>query len=96
MSEPISQTDRIKLNSARLEEALLAKHPTKPTLQREMHKQLKEDPATVTLLAEEEIATVVRGLESQTNTFIAASMVSPKSAASKALKKVTSNDLGFD
>lgn len=92
----LSQTQIIQANISKLQEALLNKHPQMPTLLREIHRQLKDDPATVTLLAEEEIAIVVQGLESQTNTFIAQSMTSAKGAATKRLKNVSSNDLGFD
>lgn len=92
----LSQTDLIKANIAQLKDQLLTAHPQMPTLLREIHRQLKEDPATVTLLEEEEIATVVRGLEIQTNTFIASSMTKTSSATkTKALKKVTADDLGF-
>lgn len=88
--------EQIKARINQLDEALKAAHPQMPILLREIHKTLKEDPAVVTLLAEEDIATIVRGLEKQTNTFIAASMSKPTAAAKKALSKVTSNDLGFD
>lgn len=93
----LSQSDLIKANITQLQTALLESHPQMPTLLRTIHSQLKEDPATVTLLEEEEIAIVVRGLEKQTNTSIAASMTTKSSTAkTKALKKVTANDLGFD
>lgn len=92
----LSQTDLIKSNIATLQKAILDSHPQMPTLLREIHRQLKEDPATVTLLEEEEIAVVVRGLELQTNTFIAQSMTKTSSAAkTKALKNVSAADLGF-
>lgn len=92
----LSQTDLIKANIATLQKAILDKHPNMPGLLRDIHRQLKEDPATVTLLAEKEIATIVQGLELQTNTFIAQSMTKTSSAAkTKALKNVTASDLGF-
>jgi hypothetical protein len=81
MMPELSQTDLIKANIQTLQKQILDSHPQMPTLLREIHRQLKEDPATVTLLAEEEIAVVVKGLELQTNTFIAASMTKPKAAA---------------
>lgn len=95
-SQPITQTQIIQANIAKLQEALLAKHPQMPTLLREIHRQLKDDPATVTLLSEDEIKTVVQGLEAQTGTFIAQSMTGAKGAATKKLKNVKSSDLGFD
>lgn len=92
----LKQSDLIKANIATLQEQLLSAHPQMPTLLREIHRQLKEDPATVTLLEEHEIATIVRGLETQTNTHIAASMTKAKPAAKEKLKNVKLADLGFD
>lgn len=98
MNTPLNQSELIRSNIASLQQALLDKHPQMPVLLRDIFRQLKDDPATVTILSEEEISTVVRGLENQTNTFLAASMTKakPGSAAVKALKNVKSSDLGFD
>lgn len=99
MAEPLiqSQHEIISSKMLSLKTALLEKHPQMPVLLREIHKYLKEDPSVVTLLSPEEIATIVNGLENQTNTFIAASMTKVTSAAkNKALAKVKSSDLGFD
>ena len=79
-----------------LQAAILSSHPTLPTLMREIHQNLKADPAVVTLMTEEEIQIVVSGLKEITSTQIATSLAKPASAAAKkALKNVSSNDLGF-
>lgn len=91
-----TQYEIISAKIKSLHTTILEKHPQLPIQLREIRNILKEDPAVVTLLQEEEIAIIVNGLEHQTNTFIAASMTSKSAAAKKALSKVTSNDLGFD
>ena len=92
-----TQYELISSKIASLKEAILTSHPQLPIQLREIHKNLKEDPAIVTLLSEDEICVIVNGLERQTNTFIAASMSPAKTsaAAKKALSKVSSADLGF-
>lgn len=91
----ITQHQMISAKFAELREQLTANHPQMPLLLRDIHRVLKEDPATVTLLAEEDIRAVVNGLEKQTNTYIAQSMTKPSASKTKALKNVTSDDLGF-
>lgn len=85
----------IKSKLDELQAALLAKHPTMPTLLRDIHKTLKSYPEQVTLMTEEEIAIVVQGLEQQTNSQLAASAMKPTKAKKESLKNVTSDDLGF-
>lgn len=70
-----------------LEAALLARHPTMPTLLRDIHSALRAQPENVTLLSEQEISTLVQGLQVQTNTFLATSVTkeSKKSTGTKAL-----------
>jgi len=63
---------------ASLQEAILAAHPTLPILLQQIHKQLKTDPAIVTLLSEEDIGIIVSGLKQQTKTEIAASSLKKK------------------
>ncbi len=53
-----------------LQDAILSTHPSMPILLRDIHKILKEDPAIVTVLQEEEIATLINGLKLQTKTSI--------------------------
>jgi len=87
----------IKSKLDELQAALLASHPTIPTLLRDIHRTLKAQPEQVTLLTDEELNIVVRGLEKQTNSYIAAAVTkATKSTTSrKTLSKATMDDLGF-
>jgi hypothetical protein len=76
---------------AALQSALLSAHPQIPSLLRTIHTALKNDPTNVTLLSEEQIATVVQGLQRQTATQLAVAATKP--AAKKALKNVSLADL---
>ena len=89
MSEPASsQAFQVKEKLASLEAALLEGTPNMPQLLREIHRELKADPDTVTLLSEEECSILVRGLKKQTATEIAT-----KAIATKAISKMTVEDL---
>ena len=90
MANP-GQAFEVKEKLAQLEQALLEKLPTMPTLLRDIHRSLKADPDTVTLLSEEECSILVQGLKKQTGTAIATSALnSPKK---KAISKMTVADL---
>jgi hypothetical protein len=86
----------IKSKLDELSNALLSAHPQMPTLLRDIRTTLKNFSEQVTLMTEEEINIVVRGLEKQTNSHVAAATVKPSAAKKAALKNVTSDDLGFD
>lgn len=79
----------IQDNIKELQEALLTAHPEMPSLLRKIHTKLKQDPALVTLLTEDEIVQVINGLTVQTNVQFAspasktAKAAKPKSAASR-------------
>jgi len=62
----------------KLKEAILIRHPSMPTLLRSIKDLLNSQPENVTLASEEEIATIVQGLEIQTNTFLADSVTKGK------------------
>ena len=85
------QAYEIKEKLANLEQALLSNHPEMPTLLRTIHRQLKADDDLVSILSEEEISILVRGLKVQTKTEIATKAV--KSKPKKALKNITLDDL---
>lgn len=57
-----------KLNA--LQEAIHTRHPTMPVLLFQIHTQLSKDPEVVTLLDEDGIGVIVKGLEIQTKTEI--------------------------
>ena len=84
------QAFEVREKLASLESALLEKTPTMPTLLRDIHRHLKKDPDIVTLLSEEEISVLVRGLKEQTKTEIGATIAKKKT---KAASKMTLADL---
>jgi hypothetical protein len=96
MTEPLSQHQLISTKIAELQEKILAAHPQMPLLLREIHSTLKNDPAVVTLLKEEEIAIIINGLQRQTQTYLVQSMTAAKGSKTKALKNTSAADLGFD
>lgn len=69
-----------------LSEAILGRHPTMPTLLREIHTTLRSYPEQVTLLSESEIQVIVSGLSAQTNVAFAASASKPAAAKSLTAK----------
>ena len=66
-----------------------------PVLLQEIHRTLKNDPSLVTLMAEEEIAIVVQGLKAQTLTTIVTAGTKVSAKTTRALSKVSEDDLGF-
>ena len=78
-----------------LSDSISLAHPQMPSLLREIRTTLKNDPALVTLLSEDEIQIIVLGLGKQTDTMIATAISKPSAAKAKALKNVTDDDLGF-
>jgi len=77
---------------AQLEQALLSGTPNMPTLLRDIHRTLKNDPDVVTILSEEECSILVRGLKKQTATVIATKALK-KGGAKKSAKQMTLADL---
>jgi hypothetical protein len=85
----IDQNLQMKISS--LQDAILSSHPTLPILLKEIHTTLKQDPAIVTLLSDDEINVIVSGLQKQTKISIAESAA--KKVSSKSLKNTTLDDL---
>lgn len=85
---PIEST---KLQIAELEQAILSAHPRLPHLLKDIWVALKNDPANVTLLTEEEVAIIVQGLEKQTATTLAS--VALASKGKKSMKSTSVDDL---
>ncbi len=78
-----------------LQSALLEANPRMPVLLQEIHRTLKNDPAIVTLMSEDEIAVIVSGLKAQTTTTLVTSAVKVSAKTTRALSKVSQDDLGF-
>ena len=78
---------------ATLQTALLSAHPQMPSLLRDIHNQLKQDPDCMTILSDEEVGVIVQGLMRQTQTVIAENVA--KKGTGKTLKKTTLEDLGL-
>lgn len=74
-----------------LQEAILSAHPQMPMLLRTIHKQLKEEPSNVTLLTEDQIASIVNGLKKVTKTELLTATL--KKTTVKSLKNTTVDDL---
>ena len=77
-----------------LQSAMLEKHPRMPTLLQEIHAALKAQPENVTLLPEEEIAILVKGLQHQTGVFRAETAVKGKKSSTGIQSKI--RDMGDD
>lgn len=77
----------IKEKIAKLQETILASHPTLPVLLRQIHTQLRTDPELVSCLEEEEIGIIVNGLKKQTNTEIATAATKKSGTSTAALVK---------
>ena len=86
-----NQAFEVQEKLASLQEALLAGTPNMPVLLRDIHRTLKNDPDTVTLLSDEECSILVRGLKAQTKTEIATTATKRK--PKKALSKLGVEDL---
>lgn len=79
----MNQIEQIKSSIAELQAAIHEAHPSMPTLLRDIHTKLKQDPTNVTLLDEEDIAILVSGLKIQTNVEISSAKPKATGAAKK-------------
>jgi hypothetical protein len=87
----LTQHEIISLKISELDESLKLSTPNMPTLLREIHQTLKQDPENVTLLTPEEVAIIISGLSKQTSTQITTSILS--GAKGKSLKKISLDDI---
>lgn len=89
MQENLSAYE-IKEKVLALQEAMLSAHPQMPGLLRQIHTQLRADPAIETLLSEDEIGIIISGLMIQTQTELICASVKSKT---KSLKSMGTGDL---
>lgn len=92
--QPTPSSHPLAMQFAELEAALLTADPTFKTTLRDVHRHLGKDPELVTLMTEEEVAMIVKGLV----VFANAEVVEPAKAkavkaASRALKNISADDL---
>jgi hypothetical protein len=83
-------TLQLKEKIQSLQDCIINAHPRLPILLKEIHTILKNDPANVTVLGEEEIAAIISGLKKQTATEITQSTLKKTKAS---LSKTTLADL---
>lgn len=81
----------ISLKISELSTSILSNHPSMPSLLRDIHTSLKNDPDTVTLLSPQEVAIIISGLSKQTQTAITSSILS--GSKGKSLKKISVDDI---
>lgn len=86
------QAFEVREKLATLEDMLTNSVPNISTLLRDIHRTLKQDPDTVTILSEEEASILVRGLKKQTNTEISTTAIK-KAKTKKPMSKMTVDDL---
>ena len=95
MTAAPNSLDLVREKIANLHAALLEKHPRMPLLLQEIHQTLKAQPENVTLLPEEDIQILVSGLQHQTNTFLAESIVKSKGKAGSTARLKNLGDDAF-
>lgn len=89
----MTEAEQLSEKVGTLKDAILSRHPTLPTLLREIHTTLMKYPEQVTLLSEQEISVIVSGLSVQTGITFAAAATKPAGVKSLAAKIKT---LGAD
>jgi hypothetical protein len=85
--------ESISLKIAELSDSILSSHPTMPSLLRDIHHNLKQDPELVTLLSSSEVAAIVSGLSRQTQTTISTQILTKSKG--KKVSDLSDDDLGL-
>jgi hypothetical protein len=86
-----TQHEAISIKIQELYNAVQSTLPNMPTLLRDIHSNLKQDPELVTLLTPEQVSIIVSGLSKQTQTTITTSILSGNKG--KSLKKISVDDI---
>ena len=84
----------ISLKIEELSAAILSSHPSMPSLLRDIHHNLKQDPELVTLLSPQEVSRIVAGLSKQTQTTISTQILKSPSRGKK-VSDLSDDDLGL-
>lgn len=88
----MNSAEQIREKLFLLEQQLNEKLPGITTALRDIHTKLKKDPEVVTLLSEEDIGILIRGLKKQVATELVTTSLKK---APKQVKKVSLDDLGI-
>ena len=81
----MTPAEQLKESVLTLQAQLLQANPNMPTLLRTIHTQLRQDPALVTTLSEEDIGIIVSGLGKQQMTIIATTLAKSKTKTIKSI-----------
>lgn len=92
MTELSPQHARVLEKCAELEDALDKALPGFPHILKDIHETLRADPEVVTLLKEEEIAVIVKGLERHAHIIVTPAKAK-KAASSKSKTPISASDL---
>jgi hypothetical protein len=93
LQSPSKLGEQLRMSLLDLEQSLLEKHPRMPTLLREVHKALQEQPENVILLNDEEAMIIFQGLEKQTGVEL--NIQAGKKASTAKKVKVSADSLGL-
>lgn len=85
--------ENISLKIQELSLAVQTNNPGMPSLLRDIHHNLKQDPEIVTLLSAEDVAAIIAGLSKQTMTTISTQILSKSKG--KKLSDISDDDLGL-
>lgn len=85
--------ETISLKITELSSSILSSHPSMPSLLRDIHHNLKQDPELVTLLSPQEVASIISGLSRQTQTTISTQILTK--SRGKKVSELSDDDLGL-
>lgn len=93
MTTPLTPIEQIREQLANVENALLTAHPRLPNLLQDIWYKLQSDNETVTLMTDEDVATLVRGLKYQTGVELVKTVKTKSPTSKAALKAATEDDV---
>lgn len=87
-----AQVDRVQSKIIELQEALDGAIPNFQFILKDIHDTLRADPEVVTILKEEEIAVIVKGLEKHSHIIVTPAKAK-KAASAKSKAPISASDL---
>ena len=85
--------DKVSASLLELEQALLKQDPQMKTHLAAIHQNLQQYPECVALLSEEQVNTLVRGLEDYAGVKVVTAKAAKSSKSTAALKRLSADDL---